>query len=30
MEHVIGTLFYDGFIELPGSNQAFGEEQGLF
>ena len=30
MEDIIGILFYDSFIELPGSNQTFGENQGLF
>ena len=29
MEHIIRILFYDSFIELPGSNQTFGEKQGL-
>ena len=30
MEHIIGILFYNIFIELPGSNQTFGEKQGTF
>ena len=30
MEDIIGVLLYDSFIELPGSNQTFGKEQGLF
>ena len=30
MEHIIGILFYDSFIELPGSNQTFGKKQELF
>ena len=30
MEHIIGILLYNSFIELPGSNQAFEENQGLF
>ena len=30
MEHIIGILLYNSFIELPGSNQTFGEKQGLF
>ena len=30
MEDIIGILFYDSFIELPGSKQTFGEKQGLF
>ena len=30
MEDIIGILFYDSFIELPGLNQTFGEKQGHF
>ena len=30
MEHIIGILLYDSFIELPGSNQRFEEKQGHF
>ena len=30
MDDVNDILLYDSFIELPGSNQTFGEEQGLF
>ena len=30
MEHVIGVLIYNCFMELPGSNQIFGEKQELF
>ena len=30
MEHIIGILFYDSFIELPGPYQTFGEKQRLF
>ena len=30
MENIIGILFHDSFIELAGSNQTFGEKQGLF
>ena len=30
MEDIIAILFDDSFIELPGSNQTFGEKQGLF
>ena len=29
MEDVVGILLYNSFIELPGSNQTFGENQGL-
>ena len=30
MEHIIGILLYNSFIELPGSNQRFEEKQGHF
>ena len=30
MEDIIGILLHNSFIELPGSNQTFGEKQGLF
>ena len=30
MEDIIGILLYNGFIELPGSNQTFEEKQGHF
>ena len=30
MEDIIGILFYNSFIELPGSNQTFEEKQGYF
>ena len=30
MEHTIGILLYNSFIELPGSNQTFEEKQGHF
>ena len=30
MEDIIGILLYNSFIELQGSNQTFGEKQGLF
>ena len=30
MEHIIGILLYNSFIELPESNQEFGEKQGHF
>ena len=30
MEHIIGVLLYNSFIELPGSNQTFEEKQGHF
>ena len=30
MEHVVGILLYNSFIELPESNETFGEKQGLF
>ena len=30
MEDIIGILLYDSFIEIPGSHQTFGENQGLF
>ena len=30
MVHIIGILLYNSFIELPGSNQTFGEKQGHF
>ena len=30
MEDIIGILLYNSFTELPGSNQTFGEKQGLF
>ena len=30
MEDIIGILFYESFIELPGSNQTFWEKQGHF
>ena len=30
MEHIIGILLYNSFIELPGSNQTFEERQGYF
>ena len=28
MKVIIGILVYNGFIELPGSNQTFEEKQG--
>ena len=30
MEHIIGILLCNRFIELPGSNQTFEEKQGHF
>ena len=30
MEDIIGILLYNSFIELPESNQTFGENQQLF
>ena len=30
MEDIIGILLYNSFIELPGSNQAFGETNDSF
>ena len=30
MEDVIGILLYNSFIELPGSNQTFGETKDSF
>ena len=30
MEHIIGILLSNGFIELPVSNQTFEEKQGHF
>ena len=30
MEDIIGILFYDSFIELPVSNQTFGESKDSF
>ena len=30
MEHIIGVLLYNSFIELPGSNQTFEEKQAYF
>ena len=30
MEDAIGIFFYDSFIELPGSNQTFGESKDVF
>ena len=30
MEHIIGILLYDSFIELLGSNQTFEKKQGHF
>ena len=30
MEHIIGILLYNSFVELPGSNQTFEEKQGHF
>ena len=30
MEHIIGILLYNSFIELLGSNQTFEEKQGHF
>ena len=30
MDDIIGILLYNSFIELPGSNQTFEENQGYF
>ena len=30
MDDIIGALLYNGFLKLPGSNQTFEENQGLF
>ena len=30
MEYIIGILLYNSFIELPGSNQTFGQKLGHF
>ena len=30
MEHIIGILLYNSFVELSGSNQTFEEKQGHF
>ena len=30
MEDIIGILLYNSFIELPGSNQAFGKTKDSF
>ena len=30
MEHIIGILLYNSFVELPGSNQTFEEKQGHY
>ena len=30
MKDIIGILLYNNFIELPESNQTFGEKQGVF
>ena len=30
MEHIIGILLYNSFIELPGSNQTIEEKQAHF
>ena len=30
MQYIIGILLYNSFVKLPGSNQTFGEKQGLF
>ena len=30
MEHIIGILFHNSFIELPGSNQTFEEKKRYF
>ena len=30
MENITGSLFYNSFIELPGSNQTFREKQRHF
>ena len=30
MEHIIGILLHNSFIELQGSNQTFEEKQGYF
>ena len=29
MQNIIVILIYDSFVELPASNQTFGEKQGL-
>ena len=30
MKNIIDILLYNSFIKLPGSNQTFGENQGLY
>ena len=30
MEDIVGILLYNSVVELPGSNQTFEENQGLF